>query len=189
MKGIAMKIISLFFLCLLFLSLAALAAEEEEAEAQPKETLSPADLPARPPLAEVGEWCMYRLPNGDRLRMTVTEKWERSGDTELTITNEQIPSKRGKRARTTVQRIWVKDWVKDHRDLGSEDQLTRGEVLVRNHSKVPVVVLTQFENGRPVRESFFSDKIPVYGLVRGLNVSGKNKTNAMILIDYGFSEE
>ena len=159
--------------------------EEEDTSGIP---LTAEDIPARIARAEVGEWCLYRTAGGDRLRLTITDKWQENGETQLLILNERIPRKRGKRTVRTEDRVRLKDAVEDQRRLEKEDTVVRGETLMQGQ-RISVVVVTYMERGRPARRSMFSDQIPVYGLVKGVTISGNTQRNSLTLLDYGYAEE
>ena len=184
------KTIRIFLALLLLPSLALAGEEAEENGGEEKRVLTAADIPTRIAEAEVGEWALYSLGDGGRLRLTVIEKWRQGGDTHLVIANEVTKGKdksKGKRPTITEERITVKEAVKTLRDLRSEDTITESEILVHGRT-IKTVVIHYMENGEVIRQSYLSDKIPVYGLVRGTTPKEKVKT-PLSLIDYGFAEE
>ena len=165
------------------------AAEDddgEEAQEQEQRILTADDIPARIAQAEVGEWVLYKTGEGNRSRLTVVEKWEEHGDVYLIIQNE-ITRPKKKRPIVREERICVSDAVKEVRDLGPEDRVTESEVLVHGR-RIDAVVVNFIKDGRVYRQSYFSEKIPVYGLVRGVNPRSKVK-NALTIVDYGFAED
>lgn len=176
---------------LLFLVLSAfpaLAGESEEEEEKEERILTAADIPARIADAEVGEWALYRLNSGKNSRLTVVEKWREGGDTHLVIQIEQTnPKDKKSRPRRSEERITVRESVADLRDLGPEDRVTATEVLVHGR-KIDAVVINFIEHGQLVRQSYLSDKIPVYGLIRGINNQAKARI-ALNLLDYGFADD
>ncbi len=176
--------LTVFFAFLLFAAAAVGAGEEKEEE----KILTAADIPARIAEAEVGEWALYRLGDGKNSRLTVVEKWREGGDTHLVILNEITnPKERRSRPRRSEERIAVKEAIENMRALGAEDRVTTSEVLVHGR-KIDAVVVSAVENGQVVRQSYFSDRIPVYGLIRGINPKSKVKIS-LNLIDYGFADE
>lgn len=166
----------------LFLLHAALAFPGEREE-EPELTVD--DIPTRIADAEVGEWVLYKLADGSQSRLTVVEKYKEYGDTYLIIQNEV--TNKGKRARVSEERVCVEDAIKDLRDLSSEDKVTEAQVLVHGR-RLRAVVVNFIVDGRLVRQSYFSDKIPVYGLVKGVSPLAKAR-NALTLVDYGFAED
>lgn len=178
-----------FLLCFL-LCLAAAAGDDDDDdddEAPAEQELTPDDIPARIATAEVGEWVLYRQANGNRLRLTVVEKWVEEDDTTLVILNEAIPKDRG-RTRKTHEKISVKDAVADIRNLGEEDKVARADVLIQG-KRMRVIVINFIKNGQIVRQSFLSPRIPVYGLVRGVDMTNNKSRVVLSIIDYGFAEE
>lgn len=171
---------------LVFLFVCATSVAAEEAEPSVAEPTS-ADIPARIGEAEVGEWVLYRRADGSRLRLTVIEKWQLEDDTTLIILNEII-HKGKKRARTTREEVSVKQATADIRELGEEDRVRRADILVQGR-KIEVIVVDFIENGRLVRQSYLSPRIPVYGLVRGTEYQNNKTRIVLSLIDYGFAED
>lgn len=191
MKGDAMTLIKRSCLFVLTLTFAALphawSGESTDTDAT-EAPLTPEDIPARIAEAEVGEWVQYRRADGGRMRLTVTNKWENGGEVELVILNELIPAKKDKRVRRTEERIIVKNAVADLRNLTSEDRISRGQTLI-NGRRIQVIVVDFVEKGNVVRQSYFSDRIPVHGLVRGVTINGNKRTNTLTLMDYGFADD
>ncbi|MCC8191153.1 MAG: hypothetical protein LIP77_11060 [Planctomycetes bacterium] len=173
-------------LALLLVLVPAAGAERPEGEDEAA-ALTAADIPTRIARARVGEWALYRMDNGDRFRLTVTERWPLKDDVELVILSETIP-RREKRIRRAEERILVKESVAELQAVGEEDRITEAEILLDGRS-LDTVVINYIENGRVVRQSFLSDRIPVYGLVRGVDLQENKRRVALNLIDYGYAEE
>lgn len=170
--------------CLLLAAVAA-AGETPEEESYVPPTRD--DIPVRIAEAEVGEWVLYRQANGDRLRLTVTEKWKEKDDTTLVIRSDIIPKNSG-RSRVSREEVSVKEAAAEMRTLGEEDRLSRADILVHGR-KTPVIVIHYYEDGVLARQSFLSSRIPVYGLVRGVSMKGEKTRVVLSLIDYGYAED
>lgn len=178
-------------LCILAFAIATLAhpsamarSGEDGAAVEPDAPLTEADIPTRIADAEVGEWVLYRLASGKYSRLTVREKWKDRKDTHLVIVNETLDAKR-KPQRMAEEEVTVSEAVADMRNLGPEDRLSRREILVRGRT-IETVVVDYVEDGVLVRQSYFSDKVPVHGLVRGISHKGSKKS-ILNLVDYGFA--
>lgn len=175
----------LFAVMALFAGGVAAAGEEMEEEEAPP---TAADIPTRIAQAEVGEWCLYRYggDGGGRLRMTVTDKWQEGKDVRLIILHEHVM--KGRKTKRTEEKISVQEAVDALRNLTEEDRIARGETLVLSR-RLEVVIVDYVERGKSMRRSYFSDKIPVHGLARGVDTSGSKDKNILTLIDYGFADD
>ena len=145
------------------------------------------DIPVRITRAKVGEWALYRQANGDLLRFTVVEKQERSGHTYLMI-EKRVTTANGKKRRPSQEEVDVAEAAERLRYLAPDDTVTTAEVLVRERS-MDAVVVNHVDNGVLTRQSYLSAEVPVHGLIRGVSIKGTEKTVALSLIDYGYSNE
>lgn len=143
-------------------------------------------IPTQIALASVGDWAEYRLADGKRSRLTVVEKWEEYGETFVSIQNEISNAKR-RRLKVVEEKVCVPEAVADLQALGPEDRVSTSEILLHGR-RLKVVVVSYVEEGEVVRQSYFSDKVPVYGLVRGVE-PGKKERIALTLLDYGYADE
>ena len=159
-------------------------ADEEAGDAGDARKLTAEDIPARIAKAKVGEWVRYRTADGSRSRLTVVEKWEGLDGPYLVVRNEVWKSKK-KRPKVSEERVDVKQAVKDLRDIGPDDVLTEAEILV-NGERCKTVIVNYVEDGTVVRQSYISDEIPVYGLLRGVTITPKETTTVLSVMDYGF---
>lgn len=177
----------LIFTFLSLIGLTAFSACAAE-KMKPAANLSAADIPVRITKAEVGEWAEYVHADGSTSRLTVMERWPDLNDHNVLIQTESFPANRSrkKKKRTLISEEQVSTLLsaKDIRNLGPNDFLTEGEVLVKGRP-VKVVVVNYCEDGKVVRQSFFSDKVPVYGLVRGVVIEGTKRTVVMRLQNFG----
>lgn len=189
-----------FFLLAVFLLLPGLAwpAEDDDppeeteisAAAEPDEgvkKLTAEDIPAPILRAEVGDWALYRTAKGGTVRITVGEKWDYGNDITLVL-RIATTTKKKKRPRETLETIDVRENVAELRSLGPEDYVVSGEYLARNR-KVPAVIVNYVENGKVVRQAYFSDDIPVHGLLRGVTITGNKRENTLSLNDFGYAEQ
>lgn len=163
--------------------------EEEESEVR----LSAEDIPTPITDTEVGDWAEYAMQDGARSRLTVIERWTEHGDDHLIIQNKLFKKDRKKNRRKreptiSEETVSVKERVADARDLGPFDFVTASKILV-DDQRVDAVVVNYVEDGKVVRQSYFSSQVPVYGLVRGVLIEDNKKTVVIRLLDYGQSGE
>ena len=181
---------SILFLLTAF-TVPAAAGEEADAdqEQEERETFTAEDIPAPIADAQVGDWAQYTRANGSTSRLTVVERWSEHGDDHLIIENLITSGKKRRRERVASEDVVsVKERVADARDLGPNDFITRSEVLVAGR-KLNVLVVHYHEGGELVRQSYFSDRVPIYGLVRGIAIEGNKKTVVLNLKEYGFADD
>lgn len=174
----------------LFLAILAVAAHAGEAKVEgpePPPALTVDDLPVPITRAQVGDWASYVTENGDVLRLTVVERWNEHNDDHLVV-ESSIKRGRKKRVRVDEEQISVKDRVRDIRDLGPDDFLSESSVLV-NGRKLNCIVVHYHEDGELRRQSYFSDRVPVFGLVRGVTIEGNKRTTSLRLDDFDFADE
>lgn len=173
--------LTLFFAAAAFPSMRAGAAEKDGDEFG-----DGIEIPARIARAEVGEWASYRLSDGGKSTLTVVEKSEDARGRYLVIRNERF-SPKGKRRRPSEERVYITEAIEGltHRNPG--DVVSTADVLVQGR-RIKAVVISEMEKGKIVKQTYLSDKIPVYGLVQGLTPREKTKT-VLKIIDYGFALE
>lgn len=180
----AARLLLLLFAVLLFSVPAVVAADNgEEAEEASKRAI---EIPARIAKAEVGEWASYRTVDGGKFTLTVVEKSDDMHGDYLVIRNEKFNAK-GRRLRPSEEKVYIDDAVEGLTHVGPEDKVGRADVLVQGRS-VKAVVISQTEKGEIVKQTYLSDKIPVYGLVQGTTPKEKTKT-VLKIMDYGFAPE
>lgn len=152
--------------------------------------LGPGDIPVQIARARVGDWASYTDADGDILVLTVVERWTEHNDDHLVIRSTQKKGKKGKRKRETQseEQVSVKDRIADARDLGPYDFLGLSDILVKGRP-LSCVVVNYHEGSDLKRQSFLSDQVPVYGLVRGVLIEGNTRTTVLKLEDFGFAEE
>lgn len=178
------------FLFALLLPLSVFAGDVGEGEGdddEPPARLSPEAIPAVIAEAGVGDWVLYKLADGGTSKLTVVERWEDHGDTYLVIRTE-VKGKKKKNAAVDEARILVSESVENLRTLGPEDYIVPGEVLV-NGKRVSAVIVHHVDEGKLVRQSYISERVPVYGLARGVEVDGEKRVVAMSLQDFGYGWE
>lgn len=161
-------------------------AEEAKAEEE-EQKLTPEDIPVPILRAEVGDWVLYKTSEGGTLRITVDEKWGDDEDATLVLRLAHTPPKK-KRPRVDTETVEVRENIAELRALGPNDFVVPGEILVRNR-KVKAVIVNYVEDEQVVRQSYFSDDIPVHGLVRGVEIEGNKRKNSLSLNDYGFADQ
>ena len=144
------------------------------------------DIPVSIARTEVGDWALYALADGSSLKLTVVERWTEHGDDHLVIESAMTPPGKGGRKKVHVEEelVSVKERVADARDLGPFDFVTEADVLV-DGQKIDAVVVNYVEDGKVVRQSWFSDSVPVYGLVRGVRIDGDKRTISLNLKRFG----
>lgn len=165
----------------------------DAADEEGKERLTAEDIPVSIVTTEVGDWVEYIMDDGSSSRLTVRERWTEHGDDHLIIENKvrkRDHSKKRRRREPTIseETVSVKERVKDLRDLGPNDFVTTSKILV-DDQRIDAVVINYVEDGRVVRQSYFSEQVPVYGLVRGVLFDGKKRTVILNLKDFGQSGE
>jgi hypothetical protein len=151
--------------------------------------LSAEDIPAPIVRTEVGDWALYVLDDGSSLKLTVLERWNEHDDDFLVIQSERTPKGKGRRRKAVVDtdQVSVRERVDDARDLGTEDFVTEADIFV-DRRKLRAAVVNYVEDGDVVRQSWFSDDVPVFGLVRGVRLEGSKKTIALDLKEFGSAE-
>lgn len=187
-----MKRLFLKILCaaaLLFLAPIPAAAGEFGPEPPPVEpVLTVDDIPLQIVHARVGDWASYTNTEGHTLRLTVVERWNEHNDDHLVI-RSSLTKKKKRRTTHSEDQVSVKDRVADLRDLGPKDTLGRSEVLIGKRAVSCVVINYHDDGDELTRQSYLSDEVPVYGLVRGVLVEGNKRTIMLKLEDYGFADE
>ncbi len=181
---------TLFLSALILLCAATPARSGEEIPDEELPRLTAEDIPASVATTEVGDWARYSLPDGSTLLLTVVERWNEHNDDHLVIRSETTPRGRRRRGDTVASedQVSVKERVADARDLGPEDFVTEAEILV-DRRKLRAVVVNYVEDGKVARQSWFSEDVPVFGLVRGVRIEGAKKTVALNLKEFGSAGE
>ncbi|MDR0362263.1 MAG: hypothetical protein LBJ46_06215 [Planctomycetota bacterium] len=149
--------------------------------------VTPADIPARIAKAEVGEWALYRLPDGRRLRLTVVEEFG-FGKTRGVVIEKCMMNARNRVLDVTEETVNIEDAVWDLTHLSPGDELSMSEILIGKR-RIDAVVISYAGDGEPALQSYFSDEVPVYGLVKGVKIGKAERIVMMQLIDHGFAEE
>ena len=177
----------LFVFLPLFFALPAFCGEvDDDGEAEERRPTVD-DIPIALAKAQVGDWASYKTAEGKLKRLTVVERWNEHNDDHLVI-QSTLERERKKRSTSSFEQVSVKDHIAQLRDLGPDDYLEYRQVLV-NGKKIPCVVINYREDGVLVRQSYLSSKVPVYGLVRGVVIEGRNRTNVLTLEDYDFADD
>lgn len=165
------------------------AGEEDGEEVR----LSAGDIPTSIVRTEVGDWVEYAMADGSRSRLTVIERWTEHGDDHLVVQNKLYKKHPGRKIRKkdaiiTEETVSIKERIADARDLGPFDFVTAGQILV-DKRRIDVAIVNYVEDGQVVRQSYFSDEVPVYGLVRGVRIENGKKMVALNLKSFGQSGE
>ena len=164
------------------------AGQKEEGEAE-EDVLTADDLPTPIADANVGDWVLYKMANGDTMKLTVAEKWDEHGEDYLVIRSEtKTGERRKRRTRTEEKRICVQESVKDLRTLSPYDYIVRGEMMVDGR-RLKVFIINFVEDGTVIAQTYLSSRVPVHGLVRGVTIEDNKRVVEMTLHDFGFAED
>lgn len=151
-----------------------------------EERVTPADIPTRIATAQIGEWALYRLADGNRLRLTVVEETG-AGRARTLVVERRLMDARNRTLGVAEESVNVEDAVWDLVHLSPGDTLERADVLVGTR-RLSAVVITYHRAGGPALQSYLSDKVPVHGLIKGLELGPERKV-AMQLIEHGFADD
>ncbi len=164
-------------------------ADQAPAGTEASEELTAEDIPLAVAKARVGDWARYKTADGGSYRLTVIESWEDiSGDRQLVVRMERrSPGSKKRDVQIGEEQVSVKERTADVRDLGEGDYLGRAEVWVKGR-KIEAVVVNYCQKGVVTRQSFLSEAVPVYGIVRGVLLEGRTRTVALSLEDFGFGD-
>lgn len=171
------------FALLLCLALAGAGGAGEQGPS----TLTKEAIPTPIADAAIGDWAYYQLDSGKRSKLKVVERAEAmDGDFLLVIENRVSDRKKRKKDRdvVTTDMISVAEQIKNQRELGREDFVTSAEMLVGGR-RLDAIVVNYVEDGKVVRQSYYSDQVPVYGLIRGIVYKGTTKRIVIDLRDFG----
>lgn len=164
--------------------------QAKDPEKEPEEAkLTVDDIPIRIDSAEVGDWALYRTAEGGTVRLTVVEKVDEVYDQYLTIRSEERRSDRKKRPRTSENRISVADSIAELRELGPDDYIVPAEVLVSGRKLKGIVVNFVNDDGNLWKQSYFSDRVPIHGLIRGVVIENRKRVVSLSLEDFGYADD